>query len=91
VSDHDFVFTLDLSDPPQFDAMLAELARAVCAHVGYEAGPAGELTVTVQTALGQAAAGQTRCAVRFEAHAGELRVAISTDNGAVWRTSRPLP
>ena len=41
MSDHDFVFALDLSDPAQFDPMLAEVARAVFVHVGYHGAAAG--------------------------------------------------
>jgi hypothetical protein len=44
VSDHDFVFALDLSDPAQLDSMLVEVARAVFVHIGYPAEAAGELT-----------------------------------------------
>ena len=47
MSDHDFVFALDLSDPAQFDPMLAEVARAVFVHVGYHGAAAGELQIVV--------------------------------------------
>ena len=92
MSDHDFVFALDLSDPAQFDPMLAEVARAVFVHVGYHGAAAGELTTALKAALLKAAAsGGQRCALRFEAHGGELQIAVSCDGGGEWRTSRPLP
>jgi hypothetical protein len=92
VSDHDFVFALDLSDLAQFDPMLAEVARAVFVHVGYHPAAAGELTAALKAALLKEAAGAgRRCALRFEARGGELQIVVSCDGGAEWRTSRPLP
>lgn len=92
MSDHDFVFALDLSDPAQFDPMLAEVARAVFVHVGYPSATAGELTAALKGALQKAAArGGQRCALRFEARAGEFQMIVSCDGGDEWRTSRPLP
>ena len=92
MSDHDFVFALDLSDPAQFDPMVAEVARAVFGHAGYSAEAVAELTAALQSALGKGAAGgRRRCDVRFQARAGELQVAVSFDGGSEWRTSRSLP
>jgi 2-methylaconitate cis-trans-isomerase PrpF len=92
VSDHDFVFAVDLSDPAQFDPMLAEVARAVFVHVGYHAAAASELAAALKGALVKAAAGGgQRCTLRFEARGGELQMAVSCDGGGEWRTSRPLP
>jgi uncharacterized protein YihD (DUF1040 family) len=34
VSDHEFLFALELSDEKTFDGMLAELAQAVLVYVG---------------------------------------------------------
>ena len=91
MSDRDFVFALDLSNPAQFDSMLGELARAVCAHVGYSAETAGELAAALQGALHKAgAAGREKCAVRMEAQSGELQMVV-TYRGGEWRTSRSLP
>jgi hypothetical protein len=92
VSDHDFVFALDLSDPAQFDSMVAEVARAVFGHAGCAAGDVAEVTAALQSALAKGAAGgRRRCDVRFQAHAGELQVTLSFDGLSEWRTSRPLP
>jgi hypothetical protein len=91
VSDHDFVFALDLSDPAQLDAMLVEVARAVFVHVGYSAEATGELTGALRSAVIETAAAERRCAVRFEAGAGQLRMMVSCDGGGEWRASRPLP
>jgi len=92
VSDHDFVFALDLSDPARFDSMLAEVAHAIFGHVGYAADASGELTSALSGAFAEAAAaGARRCRLRFEARQGELTLAISCDGGSDWQTSRPLP
>ena len=91
MSDHDFVFALDLSGPAQFDPMLAEVARAVFAHVGYSADASRELVAALQGGLLKVAAGgRKRCVLRFEARAGELQMVVSCDGGE-WRDSRPLP
>lgn len=92
MSDHLFVFALDLSDPAQFDPMLAEVARAVFAHVGYAPDVSGQLSAALQGGLLEAGVGgRQRCTLRFEARAGELQMVVSCDGGAEWRTSRPLP
>jgi hypothetical protein len=91
VSDHDFVFALDLSDPAQLDSMLVEVARAVFVHVGYSTETAGELTAALRSAVIETTSADRRCAVRFEAGAGQLRMLVSCDGGGEWRASRPLP
>jgi hypothetical protein len=92
VSDHDFVFALDLSDPVQFDSMVAEVARAVFGHAGCAAGDVAEVTAAFQDALAKnAAGGRRRCEVRFQARDGELEVTVSFDGGSKWRMSRRLP
>jgi hypothetical protein len=91
VSDHDFVFALDLSDPAQLDSMLAEVARAVFVHVGYSAEATGELTAALRSAVIETTSAKRRCAVRFEAGAGQLQMTVSCDGGGEWRASRPLP
>jgi hypothetical protein len=91
VSDHHFVFALDLSDPAQLDSMLVEVARLVFAHVGYSAEATGELTAALRGAVIETTMADRPCVVRFEARAGELRMMVSCDGGGEWRASRPLP
>ena len=91
MSDHDFVFALDLSNPAQLDSMLVEVARAVFAHVGYSAEAARDLTAELRNAVIEATTGGQPCSLRFEAHAGELQVLVSRDGGSGWRTSHRLP
>jgi hypothetical protein len=91
VSDHDFVFALDLSDPAQLDSMLVEVARVVFVHVGYSAEATGELTAVLRSAVIETTMADRPCVVRFEANGGELRMMVSCDGGGVWRASRPLP
>ncbi|HEY7286010.1 MAG TPA: hypothetical protein VH497_11230 [Vicinamibacterales bacterium] len=89
---HEFVFALQLSDESHFDAMLAEVARALLAHVGYSAAATEELRATIRAALKSSApAGQPRCDVSFRAQSGHLQITIAYAGGAEWRTSRPLP
>jgi hypothetical protein len=92
VAGHEFVFALQLSDEPHFDAMLAEVARALLAHVGYGAAAIEELRGAIRVGLESAPpAGRPRCDVRFQAHSGQLQITIAYAGGEVWRTSRPLP
>ena len=88
----DFSFSLELSDEVHFDAMLAELAGAVCTHVGLTGGPAGELTASLRDALAAGAAkGQSRCDVGFTAGNGELQIVVRFAGGGEWRAARALP
>jgi len=92
VSDHEFLFALELSDEPHFDAMLGELAGAVLAHVGYPKAAADELRGVLRGALSAGPVnGDRRCDVRFKAHAGELQIVVTYAGGAEWRTTRALP
>ena len=91
MSDHEFVFALDLSDPMQLDSMLVAVARAVFVHVGYSAEATGELTAALRSAVIETTSAERRCAIRFEAAAGQLRMIVSGDGGGEWRASRPLP
>ena len=89
---HEFVFALQLSDEPHFDAMLAEVARTLLVYVGFNAAAIEELRGTMRAALKSSApAGHPRCDVRFHAHSGQLQITIAYAGGAEWRTSRPLP
>ena len=91
MSEHEFLFALDLSDEPAFNGMLTELTRAVLAHVGLAGRPSDELTAALGRALAEgAAAGPRRCDVRFVAHAGALQVVVLFAGGAQWEVTRPL-
>lgn len=92
MSDHEFLFALELSDEKTFDAMLTELAQAVLVHVGLAKNAIDELARALHGALADGtAAGRNRCDVRFLAHAGELRIFVAYDGGAEWQTIRRLP
>jgi hypothetical protein len=92
VSGHEFLFALELSDEPHFDAMVGELAGAVLAYVGYPKAAADELRGVLRRALSAGLAnGNRRCDVRFNAHAGELQIVVAYAGGSEWRTTRPLP
>jgi hypothetical protein len=92
VSDHEFLFALELSDEKSFDGMLADVTQAVLVHVGLDKPAIAELSRALRRALGNgAAAGRQRCDVRFVAHAGELQIVVAYDGGAQWETTRPLP
>lgn len=91
MSDHEFLFALELSDEKTFDAMLTELTHAVLVHVGFATAAIDELSGALHSALADGTAtGRRRCHVRFLAHAGELQILVTCDGGAEWRTTRRL-
>ena len=92
MSDHEFLFALEISDDADSGRMLGELCTTVLDHVGY-AGPAvAELTTALSGALAQGRAkGSRRCDVRFVAHGGRLQIVVACAGAAEWQTSRPLP
>jgi hypothetical protein len=91
VSDHDFLFALEMSDGSEFDRMLGDLTRAVLGHVGYAGSDIDELAGVLRAALADGAASGQRCHVRFQAHGGELQIAVACAGRPEWRTTRPLP
>jgi hypothetical protein len=92
LSDHEFVFALEMSADPASDRMLDQLAATVLGHVGFAAPVIAELTAALHGALANGAAhGQPRCDVRFVAHAGALQIVVARAGAAEWRTTRPLP
>jgi hypothetical protein len=89
---HDFSFALQLSDEPQFDGMLAELAGAVYVHAGLDAAAVAELTDSLRGALRAGAAkGHQRCDLRFAVRDATLEIAVAFGGVDQWRTSRALP
>ena len=92
MSDHDFLFALDLSDERHFDTMLGDLADTVLKYVGYQPAAVEELRGAIKQALSSGPFnGQGRCDVRFRAQAGELVITVAYPGRDEWRTTRPLP
>lgn len=91
MSPHEFVFALELSDGARFDAMLTDVARAVLTAVGCAGEPLAKLTHVLHQAVSGAAGGHDRCDVRFQAQAGELRIAVSCQGQPERRTTFALP
>lgn len=88
---HEFFFSLDLSDERTFDPMLAQLARAVFAHVELSKGATDELSRLLDDAISNGAgAGHQRCDIRFVATAGELHIRVAFAGGKAWQTKRSL-
>jgi hypothetical protein len=88
----EFLFALRLSDEPYFERMLADLAAAVLAHVGFDGSAIDELGAVLRSALADGASkGSSRCEVRFRAHSGQLHIVVAYPDGAEWQTTRPLP
>ena len=93
MSDHQFRFALKVSDQPQFNAMLDDLARCVLEHVGYAPPAIADILRTLRGALDQRAAeGHRECDVQFRAEAGQLLIVVSgAGREREWRVARALP
>ena len=92
MSDQDFFFALDVSGDPEFDQMLAEVARTVLGQVGYAASAIDAVTGELRRALVERVSdGQRRCEVRFRSADGQLEIVVSGAGRADWRASWPLP
>jgi len=89
----EFLFALEMSDEPHFDAMLRELAGAVLVHIGYEPRTVDELRGLLRTALVAGHAGSRRgpCDISFRVRSGQLHITVACAGAAEWRTTRPLP
>jgi hypothetical protein len=90
LSDHEFLFALEMADDPQSSRMLDELCAAVLGHVGYAPPAIAEVNRELHAAITQGNGGG-RCDVRFVAHDGELQIVVARVGAAEWRTSRRLP
>ena len=92
MSDHEFIFALDLSDELHFDSMLSDLTGTLLAYVGFTPAAAAELRTALRTALTDGRSnGRQRCDVKFQARSGQLLITVAYDGGAEWRTTRALP
>ena len=92
MTDHVFLFALDLSDEPHFDRMLQELSRVVLRYVGFDARIVDAVTHEVRAALATGVAeGRERCDVRFRADGGTLQISIVFAGGGSWEMARALP
>jgi len=92
LSDHEFVFALEMSSDPEGDRMIGQLVATVLGHVGFAPPAIAELTDALRGALANGAPpGQRRCDVRFVAQAGELQIVVARAGATEWRTTRLLP
>ena len=98
MSPHEFLFALTLSDevpsshPLNPDEMLSDLIVSVLAYAGFAPEAVSELAAALRGALAAGVAqGSKRAKLAFQAHDGELAITIAHDDGAEWRTTRPLP
>ena len=90
--DHEFVFALELSDETRFSAMLNDVAMAVLGYAGCAGDRQATVTAALRQALGTAAAaGHSRCDVRFSARAGELKIVVACAGHPEWQTTLALP
>jgi hypothetical protein len=92
VADHEFEFSLELSERPYFDRMLTDVARTVLTYVGYQGSAIEELDAQLKHAITRGGSdARTRFDIRFRAHNGELRITVASAGAAEWHTTRPLP
>lgn len=91
MSEHDFLFSLRLSENGGFDEMLHELTANVLRHVGYAAGPLASLGDEVRRAIAQGGGSGTEYELRFRAHAGSLDIVVLQGGRRLSSITRRLP
>ena len=87
-----FLFTVKLSDDPQCDAMLDDLAACVLKQIGYAPPAIADALATLRAALREDAhLGQRDRDIQFRAEAGQLMIVVSYAGGRERRIARALP
>ena len=72
-----------------FEGMVNELTHTMLRSIGYTGDPA-VLSGAIAQVLA-AAGSHSHCQLRFHAHDGKLRIAVTCDGHARWQTSLALP
>ena len=90
MSDHEFLFALEMADDPDSHRMLDELCAAVLGYVGYPPKAIAEVNRDLHSAIAEGN-GFGRCGVRFVAQGGELHIVVARVGAGEWRTTCRLP
>ena len=92
MTDQRFLFALNISDNPEFDSMLADLAARVLADTGCAPLDAAQILKRLRATLEEAAGeGARGCAIRFQAEGRQLNIVVSYAGGREWRVTHALP
>ena len=87
-----FLFAMKLSDDPQCDPMLDELATCVLKQIGYAPAAIADTLAKLRAALREDAdPGHRNRDVQFRAEGGQLIIVISNAGGRESRIARALP
>ena len=87
-----FLFAMKLSDDPQCDPMLDELARCVLKQIGYAPPVIADTLTKLRAALREDAdPGHSNRDVQFRSEGGQLIIVISAAGGRERRIARALP
>ncbi len=88
MSNHDFLFALEVSCQGAPATLVEDLALNIFRHVGCDPERADGLRGAVERAAEPSALGGVRrCDVQFRAHDGQLDVLVSSNGGRVWQTT----
>ena len=89
--DH-FSLSIELTEAPQFDALLRDVAGGVLQQVGYSPEAVNEILDGLRHSLAQNAVERGRaCHATFRREGGRLIVDVTVAGGREWRMTRPLP
>ncbi len=87
-----FLFSITVTQSPQFDALLSDVAEGVLAQVGFDSSQAIEILDAFRAGIArESAKGFRQCDAVFRTEAGRLVIVVTRDDGHEWRLARPLP
>ena len=83
---YEFYFAIELSGPAASTDMLRELASRVLGQAGCSVDDVPAVVEAVEHAVARiAAAGESRCGVRFHADSDQIEIVVSSDDRLLWR------
>jgi hypothetical protein len=87
----EFLFAIEISGTLPLSEMIRDLASQVLTHAGVPTADTSSLVDAVHAAVDRSRSdGRVPCTVRFHAHAGQMDIDVTSDQGSLWRDARPI-
>jgi hypothetical protein len=87
----EFLFTMKVAGPDEFDRVLDEVAATVFRQVGCPPAVVADLLKELNAVIIPGADEGAGFDVHFRAHAGSFEVIVLVRDREIWRASRPIP